>query len=76
LAVRQSAAVRHREPQPEEQSVLAGFLVVLERRAAVVGHVAVEELDVARRQCHLEGQSSDKLHEKIDRRMLTSSGPL
>ena len=70
VARRQRSTVRHREPEPIEESIAARSLVVLEGRPRVVGHVVVQELDVARSKLHLEAQLFGDLRQQIERLVL------
>src|SRR5262245_43649453 len=47
VALRQRPVVGHGEPQPQQQAVVAARGLVLERRATVIGDMAVDELQVA-----------------------------
>src|SRR5215468_9594863 len=74
VASREGAAVRHRQPQTQEQPVVA-VVVVLEGGAGVVYNVVVDELDVARREAHLETQLLGKFGEEIERLPLPVADP-
>src|SRR5215469_7624394 len=68
------AAVRHRQPQPQQQPIVA-LVVVLEGGAGVVYHVVVDELDVAERETHLETQLLGNFGEEIERLPLPVADP-
>ena len=70
----EGAAVRHRQPQPQQQPTVA-LVVVLEGGTGVVDHVVVDELDVARRETHLQTLLLGNFGEEIERLPLPVADP-
>src|SRR5271166_2972309 len=74
-AMRQPAAVRHRQPEAEQQPLLVAGAVVLIRRAAVEDYVVVQQLDITGDERRVKAHVLRHFGQQVERLVLRGGDP-